>query len=247
MLCNAMNYLKNHPNTTSSKNPQIRLDRNHRSIHPSVSINNQEDYDYHIALLNYLYQQSQQGFDAKWLITIHYQHPSEHAKPFKETNNLYGFRDRINFKTKRSIWNETSLYNYWDKMRNDSYQVEKDANAIKCRILKHLYQVKRLNRPDKYKIPNYYFFNERGKSKLKYHTHIVLPETICYNSHKELEEVFNTTIRERSKSISLWKDIHVVEINSINDIFGYLNKETTADFFAFDPINSNPIINSNIK
>ena len=222
----------------------IRLHRNHKPIHRDVWINTQEDYEYHIALLNYLHQQIDMGFKPKWLISLHYQHPTEHAKPFKETNNLYGFGDRINFKTKRNIWFEDALYKYWDNKRNDEEQVIKDAGQIKNRILRYFYKVKRLNKyhQHKYQIPNLYIFNEKGKTGLKYHTHIVLPDTLCYNNQEDICEVFNLSIRKRLQCISTWKDIDVREINRIYDIFGYLNKETKSNFVAFDFTNSNPII-----
>ena len=105
-------------------------------------------------------------------------------------------------------------------------QVVDDVKALKNRILRYLYKVKRLDRHDKYDIPNIYFFNEKGKSKQKYHTHIVLPDTLCYNNQEELYDVFNTTIRNRLTSLSTWKSIDVSVINSMYDIFGYLNKET---------------------
>ena len=219
----------------------IRLDRNHIPIHPDVLINTQEDYDYHIALLNYLHKQLDDGFKPKWLISLHYQHPTEYAKPFKETNKPLGFGDRINFKTKRNIWYEDALYKYWDAKRKDEMQVAKDVKALKNRILRYFYKVKRLDRHDKYDIPNIYFFNEKGKSKQKYHTHIVLPDTLCYNNQEELYDVFNTTIRNRLTSISTWKSIDVSAINSMYDIFGYLNKETKSNFVAFDFMNSIPI------
>ena len=261
-LCAAMKSLKKHTNpiTGYSTPPHkekeleylyyskrcftdlsIKLNRHHKPIHEDMCINTQSDYDYYIAVLNYLYNQVDIGFKPFWFISLHYQHPVEHAKPFKETDKPLGFGDRINFKTCRNIWYETPLYNYWNKQRNDEDQVVKDASKIRNIILKTLYGLKRLNRPDKYEIPNYYFFNEKGKVKLQYHTHIVLPETLYYNSENELNDVFNNYIREKLQCFSKFKTIKVERINSIYDIFGYLNKETKSNFVAFDPFTSNPI------
>ena len=63
----------------------------------------------------------------------------------------------------------------------------------------------------------------------------VLPET-----EEELTDVFNTAIRERSKSISKWKKIDVEEIEPDDkySVIGYLNKETTSKHLSFDPMNS---------
>ncbi len=219
----------------------IKLNKKHTPIHKSMCINTQLDYDFYIAVLNYLHNQLDLGFEPYWLISLHYQHPIEHAKPFKETDKPLGFGDRINFKTKRNIWYETALYNYWDKQRNDEDQVVKDASKIRNIILKTLYGVKRLDRPDKYDVPNYYFFNERGKVELQYHTHIVLPETLYYNKKEELYDVFNNEIRAKLKCFSKFKTIDIKRINSKYDIFGYLNKETKSNFVAFDPFTSNPI------
>ena len=220
----------------------IRLHRNHIPLHRKLCITKQSDYDYYIAMLHYLRNQIDMGFKPRWLITLHYQHPTEHAKPFKETNNHLGFKDRINFKTKRNIWYEDALYKYWDAKRNDAIQIEQDVLKLKSRILRYFFKVKRLDRCDKYDFPNIYFFNEKGKAKQKFHTHIVLPDALCYNTKEEMHEVFNTTIRNRLTSASTWQPIDVSEINSMYDIFGYLNKETKSNFLAYDFINSIPII-----
>ena len=44
--------------------------------------------------------------------------------------------------------------------------------------------------------PTFISLMKRGKTKQKYHTHIVLPDTLCYNNQEELYDVFNTTIRK---------------------------------------------------
>ena len=98
-----------------------------------------------------------------------------------------------------------------------------------------------MDRPDKYDIPNLYIFNEKGKAKQKYHTHIVLPDTLCYNNKEELYDVFNTTIGKRLQCTSKWNDIRIDEINSMYGMFSYLNKETNSNFVAFDTTNSIPI------
>ena len=127
----------------------------------------------------------------------------------------------------------------------------KNAGKISNCIQKILYGVKRLDRPDKYEMPNFYFMHEQGKTLTQYHTHIVLPE--CKYDREEIEDIFNTSIRERCKCISRWKRIDVSEVNS-NDayaVMGYVNKQTGAftiqktqsRHFALDPINSKPIIN----
>ena len=181
-----------------------------------------------ITILHYCticYKQLDDGFKPKWLISLHYQHPTEYAKPFKETNKPLGFGDRINFKTKRNIWYEDALYKYWDAKRKDEMQVAKDVKALKTEYCVTSIKLNDLIDTTNTISPTFISLMKR-KTKQKYHTHIVLPDTLCYNNQEELYDVFNTTIRNRLTSISTWKSIDVSAINSMYDIFGYLNKET---------------------
>ena len=69
----------------------IKLDKKHQPINPSLCIHTQIDYDYYMAVLNYLYQQVDMGFKPKYLVSLHYQNPAEYCKPIRETNKPLGF------------------------------------------------------------------------------------------------------------------------------------------------------------
>ncbi len=221
----------------------IRLSKHHKPIHASVCLNKQVDYDYYMAVLNYLYEQVELGFKPKYLVSLHYQHPVEHCQPVKLTNRIYGHRDRYGFKSKRSLWSEVAMYKFWERWRNDNTKVEVDAGKIRNFILKSVYSVKRLNRLDKYKAPNLFFFHEKGKVKLQYHTHILLPE--CEFSTEDLKDIFNTSLQQRCQCISRWKKVDIREVEGCaSSIINYLNKETCSLHVALDFINSIPIQNS---
>jgi hypothetical protein len=236
LLCCAMNY------------SQIKLHKNHIPLNPYLCIKNQVDYDYYINTLLYLHNQLELGFNPKWMVSFHYQHPVEHGKSIKETNKTLGFGDRYGFKTYRNLWNEVPMYNYWDKQRNTEERVIEDASQIKNAILKYLYGIKRLNRTDRNEYPNLFFFHEKGKTKLQYHTHLLLPsKNLKIDEYSELEDVFNTTIRKSRKCFSKWKKIHIAPVQTKYDVIGYLNKETNSNHISFDPYNSNPIIPQNTQ
>ena len=218
----------------------IKLDKKHQPINPSLCIHTQIDYDYYIAVLNYLYQQVDMGFKPKYLVSLHYQNPAEYCKPIRETNKPLGFGDRIGFKTSIPLWNSVAWDRFIEYNRNDIDTTMKNTGKIRNLILKYLYGIKRLNRPDKFEFPNLYFFHEKGKVGLQYHTHILIPE--CKYHISEIEEVFNTSIRERCKCISRWKTIDITEVNSSRGVMGYVNKETSSQHTAFDFLNSIPII-----
>jgi len=224
--------------------PSIKLDRNHKPINPNMRINTQLDYDFYIALLNYLYNQIDLGFKPKYLVSLHYQNPAEYCKPLRETNKPLGFGDRYGFKTPIPLWNSVAWDRFIEFNRNDIDLTMKNTGKIRNLILKLIYGVKRLNRPDKYEIPNLYFFHEKGKVKLQYHTHILLPD--CNYSIEELEDLFNTSIVERCKCLSRWKKIDITEVNTNEgfNVMGYVNKETNSQHTAFDFNNSIPIINN---
>ena len=218
----------------------IKLDKKHQPINPSLCIHTQIDYDYYIAVLNYLYQQLDMGFKPKYLASLHYQNPAEYCKPIRETNKPLGFGDRIGFKTSIPLWNSVAWDRFIEYNRNDIDTTMKNTGKIRNLMLKYLYGIKRLDRPDKFEFPNLYFFHEKGKVGLQYHTHILIPE--CKYHISEIEEVFNTSIRERCKCISRWKTIDITEVNSSRGVMGYVNKETSSQHTAFDFLNSIPII-----
>ena len=223
--------------------PSIKLHRKHIPLHPKLNIRTQKDYDYYIEVLLYLHNQLILGVEPVFMVSMHYQHPVEHTKPLKETDKPLGFGDRYGFKTIRDIWKEVPLYKYWEKKRNEEEQVINDTKKVKCRILKKLYGIKRLNRPDKYDVPNLLFFHERGKTKLQYHTHILLTgKNLLTNDTNELLDIFHTSIRQETKCLSRWKHIDVKPVETPYNVIGYLNKETHSSHISFDFYNSNPIV-----
>jgi hypothetical protein len=114
---------------------------------------------------------------------------------------------------------------------------------VKNVILKTLYGIKRLNREDKSDFPHLLFFHEKGKVKLLYHTHILLPEvSACSNTAEDILDFFEEYIRPSRKCLSRWKDVDIRPITSEEGVMSYLNKETTWYNYAFDPVNSHPII-----
>ena len=222
----------------------IRLHPQHIPFHPkSKVVTTQIQYDMSQSLLQYFYQQLELGLNPKWMMTLHYQHPHEHGRPIRETANPLGHKDRYGFKTYRNIWIEAITDKYWHKRRNDLDLITKDAGQVKNVILKRLYGIKRLNRQDKQDFPHLLFVHEKGKVKLLYHTHILLPEVSAGpNTAEAILAVFEEYIRPSRKCLSRWKRVDVSPITSKEGAMSYLNKETSWPDYAFDPINSHPII-----
>ena len=222
----------------------IKLHRNHIPLNPKVLIKTQQQYNFYIETLLYLLNQCDLGFDPSWFITFHYHHPSENVKQINETCNQYGWRDRISFTSKRPMWNEVSYYKHWAHRRNLEEQVIVDTSKIKNVMLKTLFGIKRLNRADKYNFPNIFFFHEKGKTKLQYHTHLLLPQTKYLNNETDLKDIFDTSIRKRCKSLSQWKSIDVKPVFNKQGLIGYLNKETDPNHISFDFYNSIPMFST---
>ena len=227
----------------------IKLHKDHIPINSKVCINTQKDYEYYIGILLYLHHQLELGVDPYWFITFHYQHPTEHIKTIRETANTFGFKDRIGYKpkSKTSLWKEVASYNYWEYKRNDEDQVIKDASQIRNLILKYLYGIKRLNQTWKHIYPNLLFFHEKGKTKLQYHTHLLIPKTKNLTSQEDLYDFFNTQVRKQRKCFSKWKSIDITPVENKYGVVGYLNKETTSKHISFDPYNSIPITTTTQK
>jgi hypothetical protein len=196
---------------------------------------NKEQFETELFLDNQL----KLGFKPKWFITYHYKHPSENVRAIRETNNPFGFQDRIGFKTYGDMWNQVSSYNNMERKRNSYDSLIEDTSQIKNCILKYLYGINRLNQEWKYEFPNLFFFHEKGKVKLQYHTHLLIPEKNCkFNSVEDLYDVFNNSIRKRRRCFSKWKQIHIREIDNPKLALAYVNKETTMEHNSLDYENS---------
>ena len=218
---------------------KIKLDKRHIALNPKLLISTQEQYEYHLQTLLYLKNQLDSGFNPKWFITFHYRHPSEKYQSSKQTSNAYGFRDRYGMTTKKTIWRNIPEYNYYDRRRNNYDNLIEDTSQIKNCILKYLYGIKRLDKEWRYECPNLFFFHEKGKNELQYHTHLLIPEkNLSLNSIEELEDVFNNTIRDKKKCFSRWRRVDVREIDNAYEAVSYVNKETTRKHLSLDYKNS---------
>ena len=202
----------------------IKLSKHHIPIHEKRHIRTQEEYDIHLAMLQYLHHQVAVGFDPCYMLTLHYCHPSELLWQKRETKNPLGWKDRISFGSNKPLWDEVGYYNYWHKHRNDLLAVDEDSRHILNHILKTFYGVKRL---DKDHGINILMFHEKGKAKLQYHLHILLPQ-VAESTSKSLTKLFNDEIRPKVKCLSRWKQIKVDAIYDKYNIMGYMNKEVNA-------------------
>lgn len=226
------------------KSDKIRLHKKHIPLNSNLILNNQEEYDYHIETLLFLHHQVALGFNPKWFVTFHYKHPSERYKHRRETENEFGFGDRYGMDTASTLWNEIPRYKFYERKRSDADAVEKDTYEIRNVIAKELYGIKRINHKDKF--PPIFFFHELGKVKLQYHTHLLLPELNIRNnsfnlltqSKEELEDAFHNIIRHKRKCFSIWKKIHIREIDNPFTAVSYVNKETSKHHTSLDWNNS---------
>ena len=189
-----------------------------------------------IATLKFLYDQVGKGFSPRWFITYHLFHPEELIKPIKETNRPLGHKDRYGIE--KNLWKYLPRFKYFDYRRSDRDEVEPDTRKIRNLILRKGYGIKRLNQTWKYKIPQMIFVHELGKYKLKYHTHLLLPEiNKSLNSVNSVENLFSY-IRTKVQSISRWKHIKVEEVTDANYLLSYLHKETRKNINPIDYKNS---------
>ena len=222
----------------------IKLHKDHIPLNPKICIQTQESYDFYMATLNWLLDQLKFGVDPAWFITFHYEHPSEKVRRIKETDFVEGWRDRIFIKDMSSL----PYYKYWVNRRNDEDQVYEDTSQIRNVLLRYLYGIKRLNRTDKKEFPNIFFFHEKGKTKLQYHTHLLIPKKNLnpeYDTQTDLSWLFNDFIRHKRKCFSKWKHIDVRPVTDKEGVVGYLNKETNPNHISFDFFNSIPIKTNN--
>ena len=227
----------------------IKLDKEHIKIHPRCFIWNQEQYDNHLAMLKFLYQQLELGFQPQWMITYHLKHPSERVKNVPEMYQVKGKMPRTRWGRKiidegeynpqSSLWDGCAYYNYYDNRRNDEFETETDNRQIKNLMLKYLYGIKRLNQTWKPNFPkNMLFIMEKGKAKLQYHIHLLLPKVREeLNTKPQILRVLNSN-RDKARCLSSWKSIDVKEIDKPYKSVSYLNKETTGTHCSLDFSNS---------
>lgn len=200
----------------------------------NILISNQEQHETEL----FLQDQLERGFNPRFMISFHYLHPSEMCWRTYETCNAYGFGNRIGFKSLYGFWKEVEMDKGMEHRRNDYESIIEDTSQIKNVLLKSLYGIKRLDKEWKYNFPNLFFFHEKGKSKLQYHTHLLMPETKVSNDVNDLYNIFNTSIRKKRKCFSKWKRIHIREIDSPKKALSYLNKETNQFHNSLDYENS---------
>lgn len=220
----------------------IKLDRNHINIHPKLLISNQDQYNKHIAILQYLNKQLEMGFAPNKMITFHLKHPIEKTRPIRETNNPYGFKDRIGYTSYGDLWKQVPEYNFYEKRRNDEFDTIMDISKVKNLILKYLYGIKRPNQNWKHIIPNMLFFMEKGKINLLYHIHILIDDSKCLSQNiNDIEEIMNTSVKQRARCMSKRHKVHIKEIKNPKSAIAYLSKEVKGNHYSLDFINSNLI------
>ena len=187
----------------------------------------------------FLEQQLNLGFKPKWFVSIHYLHPNEMCWRKYENIKPLGFGSRIGFQSKNGFWNEVEMDNALIARRNNYDKLIEDTSQVRNVILKSLYGINRLNQVWKCELPNLFFFHEKGKTKLQYHTHLLMPEENCkFNSVEDLTSYFNSLIRKKRKCFSKWKKIHIREIDNPSKALSYVNKETNQFHNSLDYQNS---------
>ena len=165
---------------------KITLIRSHISLPSKWIIKNQSQYE----TAQYLMEQERLGFNPKYFITFHYFHPDEVKKKRMTLDD-----GTLNFSNE--LWKENPKDKFIRKRRMDEDYFIEDTGQIKNVILKELYGIKRLNQTWKYEFPNLMFFYEKGKSQVKYHTHLLIPnKNLKYESKEGLEFVLNNKIRK---------------------------------------------------
>lgn len=153
------------------------------------------------ATLEFVLNQIRSGFNPKFMIAYHYGHPSEFG--WRVIENVDTFSSEWGFKSKKSLWNEVSSYNYCEKRCACEDSTIKDASQVKNVILKYLWGVKRPSHAWEYRLTPMLFFHEMGKTKLHYHTHLLLPELPDrFNSKVVLREEWNGYIKRSRKCFS---------------------------------------------
>ena len=210
---------------------KINLKRDHISLPNKWIIKNQTQYE----TSQYLMEQERLGFNPKYLVTFHYYHPDENRK---KVITLKDSKTTFN----EVLWKESNKDKFIRQRRLDVDALIEDTGQIRNVILKELYGIKRLDQGWKYEFPNTLYFYERGKSHIKFHTHLLLPsKNLKYDSLEQLEFVFNNKIRHKRKCFSNWKRIHIEEVNNVRGALSYCNKETNTSDYSIDYQNSNPI------
>ena len=216
---------------------KINLLRKHKPLPNKWIIKNQTQYE----TAQYLMEQETNEFNPCFLVTFHYYHPDENDYCHKRHNNKTNKKRFYN-----SLWKEAARDAFVRRRRLNEFELIRDHTQIKNVILKELYGVKRLNKEYKYEMPYMLFFYEKGKSKVKYHTHLLLSYTAYFKSGawrrsslETLEEVFNNRIRPKRKCFSNWKNIHIEKINDVRGALSYCNKEPTSSNYSIDYQNSN--------
>ena len=202
---------------------------------------------YQESVFEVLEQQIGRGFEPRWFVTYHYKQPSDDLVPEREKNsNRWGYRDsdrgcsdsELNF----NQWNRSGAYTAKERIKNSREQVEMNTIEMRNRLLKMFYGVSKLDQyqKKKYNVKPMLFFHEQGRSKVKYHTHLVLGDTrLNLNTESHIQAIFNSELprygmKGNIKCLAINKSIKVEHIYDQEGLFDYLNKETTPEEMSLD-------------
>ena len=168
-------------------------------------------------------------------ITYHFHQPEDSIKQQLLKENEYGYKDRYGLKD-QELWNSIERGNWIDKRREDIFYGYKDIRKL-CNVeMKFLYNVKRLDRLDKYIIPPMFYFMEKGRNRSRFHVHhpIFSPLPVQH-TEEQVRDIFNNKVRDKVRSISRWKKIHVEKMTDPKGLMDYLVKETNINHLSLNP------------
>jgi len=219
------------------------------------------DNKYKKGLIEWCFNQLNNGFNPFYLVTIHLENPNDWIRTKREThNNPLGYQDRYGLNTKvdgiqLSAMNfiERMSLKYWSFRRGNDDLVSKDLQKAINVILYKYYGIKRL---DKYgDTINRLAFLELGKQKSEkqLHAHILLPKRLQGDSPEELDLVL-AQLSNKVKSVSKVRTPHMDTIDTLifddkykmyntpqKRVCAYCCKETKKDHIPLDILNSKPI------
>ena len=219
------------------------------------------DNKYKKGLIEWCFNQLNNGFDPFYLVTIHLENPNDWIRTKRETyNNSLGHQDRYGLNTKvdgihlsAMDFIERMSLKYWSFRRRNEELVSRDLQKAINVILYKYYGIKRL---DKYGDSiNRLVFLEFGKQLLEkqLHAHILLPKRLDGDSPEELDLVL-AQLSNKVKSVSKVRTPHMKTIDTLivddkykmyntaqKRVCAYCCKETNKDHISLDIWNSKPI------
>jgi hypothetical protein len=196
------------------------------------------------ALLGYLWNHLAHGFSPRFMLTYHYSSPAESGCSLQQPplSSKIPHQPTPPTRTHRhqpSVFPRVAGYEAFERQRNDLDQISHHARLIRNLLNQEFWRQSQPNRRARIN-PSIFIFHELGRTKLQYHTHILIPlPPEPYTTSAAIEQAWHQKFQPKATFLSHTQ--HAFDIKPLPNLFDqigqaiYLTKEVSSSHCVLDP------------